>query len=333
MNCPSTSAQAYENCGAPPQGLYSYPGGFTSPNLDGQYAIVAKRNTPPGAPSSFAMVCEACLRARGLIYWKSTPGDCPKPTASTGIGGGQVVGLSGQAAAGVLGGVGALAIPGVGPALSVAVAGLTELFTHHTQAVQTEQSTICAVAGYFNPLLRQIDAAVKAGTITDQEGIKYVQQFANQAIAGLQSIYKPCNAACVYQAILRAHADFVGYFYPVLSPLDQLTANRPGQAPSTINAPGSVIDAHGVPPLRSTSDPSFAYQPAILNSSPLLTPNSVLPSGCMVCSDYLNLGYNQQTGQSGGYADAPPTVGTNWVKWGAIAAIIAAIVAVVAVSR
>src|ERR671922_2803050 len=106
--CPTTTVEAHENCGAPPMGLAGYPGPFSSPQLDNQYKVVAQRNKPSGAPSSFLVACEASLRARGIIYYKTNPGDCPRPTGpSSGIGGGQIVGLSGMAASGAIGGLGA----------------------------------------------------------------------------------------------------------------------------------------------------------------------------------------------------------------------------------
>lgn len=327
--CAPTSVQSYEACG-PAQGLYAYPGPIGIPGLDPQYKLVAMRNKPAGSPADFAIVCEACLRARGLLYWKQNAGDCPAPAAIPGISSGQIVGLSGQAASGVLGGLGAAGVIsgaatfGIGTAVTLAVSAIEGIFAHHAQAVANEQSTICSVAGYFNPLMKQIDNAVATGKISDQEGIAYVRQVAQQAITGLQGIYKVCNAACVYQGILKAHIDFVGFFYPLLSPIDQFTQNRPGQAPSTINAPGSVTDSLGTPPLRSVSDPTFAYKPSIVAAAPPLTPNKILPSGCTACPDYLNQGYNQQTGQSGQAADVPPT-GTNWTTIGLIVAVLALI--------
>jgi hypothetical protein len=246
-----------------------------------------------------------------------------------------------MAASGAIGGLGAAGVIsgpatlGIGTAISFAVAGIEDIFQHHAQAVANEQSTICNVAGYFNPLLKQIDSAVASGQITDQEGIAAIRQISDQAIAGLQSIYKPCNAACVFQAILRAHKDFVGYYYPILSPRTTFTAQAPGQAPSTYNnPPGAVPDSGATAPLRSTTDPGFAYRPTIPTAAPPLTPNSILPSGCPAhCPpDYLNRGYAQQTGQSGQYADVPPS-GTNWAMWGAIAAIVAAFVALLAVIK
>jgi hypothetical protein len=339
-DCSYSSAMAYENCAAPPQGLYPYPGLPGLPqDIDRQYAVVALRNKPSSAPAGFAVLAEACLRARGILYHKSVPGDCGRAAAPSGITSGQIVGLSGMAASGVVGGLsaaGVLAGPatlGISSAVSLAVAGIEDVFQHHAQAVANEQSTICSMAAYFNGVCPQIDQAVLSGAITYDQGVTFMRQVTQQAISGLQSIYKPCNAACVYQGVLRAHADFVSYLYPRISPIWQ-GAQAPASAPVTPNnPPGAVPDAGAGAPLRSSSDPNFAYMPAIVTAAPNIVPNKVLPSGCVTCSDYLNMGYNQQSGQSAQAADVPPSGGINWVMLGAIAAVVAAFVAVVAVVK
>lgn len=329
----------YESCGAP-EGLLSYPGlvpSGVSPS------IVAARNIPAGISGSqaqirFRTLCEACLRARGLIYWKSQPGDCPAPSPIPGISTGQVVGLSGTAASGVIGGLGeagVLAGPatlGISTAVSIAVSAISSIFTHHAQAVANEQATICAVAAYFNPLVKQIDAAVASGQITASQGVTYMTQIVNTAIQGLQSIMQTCNAACWYSGVLKAFIDYSNSFYSALSPADSIGPQAPGGAPAyyggtpggvTVNS-GTSQNAAPPPPLRSTAGSTYA--PAGPNSNgvlaPVITPNYRLPSG-NICSgpgsgsigwigggcapDYLNQGYNQQTGQSGQAADVPPS--------------------------
>jgi hypothetical protein len=323
------SAQAYESCGVA-QGLLDYPGAPVPD--DSQYRLVALRNKPAGAPQDFPAVCEAMLRARGLIYWKNNPGDCGAPPPPQGFSSGQIVGLSGAAASGVVGGLGAVgtisgaATLGISTAVTLAVAGIESVFAHHAQAVANEQATICAVAGYFNPLIRQIDAAVRSGQISPSQGVTYMQQVAQQAINGLAGIVKTCNASCVYQAILKAHIDFANYFYNAIAP-SQIYPNNPGSAPTTYGTPPGGVTANGTmpnpaPPVRATA--ANVYAPAIPNSSPPLISNALLP-GPSNTSSYLNTGYNQQTGQSAQAADVPPV---NWSMWAALAAIVAAFVAV-----
>lgn len=316
MACSQATAAGWENCAGVPAGLLPYPGLGSPVFPDSQYRIVAMRNNPTGKPS-FVPPCEANLRARGLIYMKSTPGDCGSGSRTAGFGSGQIVGLSGTAASGVIGGLGAAgaisgaATLGIGTAVTLAVAGIESVFAHHAQAVANEQSTICAVANYFNPLLKQLDAAVISGAISPDQGIAYVKQVCLQAINGLQSIVKQCNAACYFIGYLKAHADLVNSLYPAISPAPTMGAQAPGSAPSTYgNTPGGVTDGGSIAPIRSTSDTSFAYLPTGPSDrggvAPPLTPNKLLPSGNVASMvDYLNAGYNQQTGQSAQAADVP----------------------------
>lgn len=337
MTCSVASAASYESCAAPPQGLFGYPGsGLGGASLDPSYALVAARNKPSGAPADFAIVAEACLRARGLIYFRNNPGDCGAPPGVPSFTSGQIVGLSGGAASGVVGGLGSVgaltgaATAGIGTAVSLAVAGIESIFQHHAQAVTNEQTTICAVAGYFNPLVKQIDASVASGQISASDGITYMKQVAQQAINGLQSINGVCNAACVYIGVLKAHMDFVSTYYPAISPAESIGASAPGGAPTFFGTPpggvtaGSNLASNSAPPPPIRATFNNTYSPAI-PAAPNIAPNSVLP-GNPAAADYLNVGYKQQTGQSAQAADVPST--TNWAMWGAIAAIIVALLAV-----
>ena len=343
--CPTTSAAAYENCGAPPLGLASY--GVDTHESAIKAAVAS--STPPGAPSGYAVVCEAMLRAGGLIYYKSNPGDCGSPSSVPGITSGQITGLSGSAASGVVGGlgvagvIGGAATLGISAAVAVAVAGIESVFAHHDQAVANEQATICAVMNYFNPAKKSIDAAVRAGSISSDAGASYLTQVCNQAKNGLAGIAQKCNAACVYQAICQAFINYSHTWYDSLAPTNIPVANAPGGAPTYFGSnPGGVTATPANPPppdpLRSVTDAGNAYnvlQPAGPGSAgyvaPPLTQNTNLPSGIPSVptsspSDYLNLGYNQPTGQSAGRADVPNT--TQMPSWLIPVAIVAVVLLV-----
>jgi hypothetical protein len=290
------------------------------------------QSMPAGAPKGYPVVCEAMLRAGGFIYYKSSPGDCGTPPQVSGIQSGQIVGLSGQAASagiGVIGAAGIISGPataGIGTAVSLAAAGITEIFTHHAQAVKNEQSTICAVAGYFNAAKKQVDTACYTGQITADQAVTYLIQIANQAKTGLASIQKKCNAACVYQGIAQAFINFARTYYDSLSPLTGPQLQAPGAPPSGWGTPpGGVTVAPGNPAPPQTTRSTFAstYLPAVPNTAPPLIANANLPGSN--APDYLNMGYNQQSGQSGQRADVPPS-NTNWVAIGAIASVIALVI-------
>jgi len=332
--CPGTSAQAYEDCGAPAQGLSRYPGFLTGSAIDAAIRSAVLQSKPSGAPSSYAVVCEAMLRAGGLIYYKSNPGDCGAPPAPGGITSGQVAGLSGSAASGVIGGLGAVgaisgvATLGITSAISFAVGGIESIFAHHEQAVANEQATICAVANYFNPAKKQIDDACRTGVISPDAASAYLTQVCNQAKTGLSSIAKVCNAAYVYQAICQAFINYAHTWYDTIAPTVGVYPQAPAAAPTAPGTPPGGVTVSPTspapaPPVRSQAGSTYA--PAILTSAPPLNLNSSLP-GNYGGVDYLNLGYNQQTGQSGQAADVPPTEGINWVAVGAVAAVIALVV-------
>lgn len=313
-SCPGSSVQVYENCGAPAQGLLTYN---PSDPFASAYAAAVSQSKPAGAPSSYTLTCEAMLRARGLIYFKTNPGDCGSAQPLPGVlGGGQIVGLSGSAASGIVGGlgvagvIGGAATLGISAAVSIAVGAIESVFAHHEQAVQNEQATICSVVNYFNPILRQIDAAVQNGQITPAQGITYVSQVANQAISGLAGIMKQCNASCVYQGILQAHIIFVKTYYPGIAPLIP-AATAPGAPPSGYGTPpGGVTVSAGnpAPPVPTKS------LPVMINSSSPNNQSLTIPSqSTSSTADYLNSGYNQQTGQSEQLAPIPPSEFPSWI--------------------
>jgi hypothetical protein len=321
-SCALTSVPAYQSCECANLGLASYG---ADPNDAAIKAAVASAAPSGVRLADFKTAAEAMVRAGGLCYFKTNPGDCGSPSALPGITSGQIAGLSGSAASGVVGGLGAAGIIGgaatlgISAAISVAVAGIEGIFAHHAQAVANEQSTICSVMNYFNPAKHAVDAAVASGQITPDEGITYFIQVANQAKNGLQGIMKSCNAACWYVGFVQAFINYARTWYDFIAP-PFIAAQAPGGPPATYGTPpGGVGTSPGspapLPPLRSL--PGSTYLPAgpsgINALGQPLQINATLPSGTpsfanSVPSDYLNLGYNQQTGQSAQRADVPNTI-------------------------
>lgn len=329
--CVQTDVATWENCGCVPAGLLGYNAG--DPNA-GAITAAVLQSRPPSAPSGYNVVCEGMLRAGGLCYWKTNPGDCGAPQMIPGITSGQIVGLSGQAASGVTGAlgvagvIGGAATLGISAAVTVAVGAIEAVFSHHATAVANEQATICAVAGYFNAAKARIDNAVMLGAISPDAGVTYLRQVANQAKTGLASIQKTCDAACVYSAVIQAFINYSVTWYDSIAPTTVIQAQAPGGPPTTWGTPpGGVTTAPAAPapppPIRSL--PENTYAPAgpsaTGQTAPLITSNNQLP-GNPTASDNLNLGYNQQTGQSAQVADVPP-FNIDWTMVGAVVSIIA----------
>lgn len=196
---------------------------------------VAMRNTPAGAPADFVDFCTSCLIVRGLTAQHKIPGDCARATGVD-FSNVQITQGAGQIGASIASMVGA-SLPGIGAAISL----ISSIFAHHDQAVANEQNVICQVSGVINQVLTYYDAQVKSGALDPASAYKGMQSFLAQANAQLSTIYKKCNASCVYGGVIAAHADFVQSYYPLIAPV-QAGAHAPGAAPSsTGTTPGGVI--------------------------------------------------------------------------------------------
>lgn len=200
---------------------------------------MAQRNIPPKAPPGFVNLATACLIARGMIYWKSTPGDCGSPT-HVDFGSAQITGDIGNVAMGIASMAGAQ-LPGVGEAIGI----IQGIFQHHAQAVANEQATICKVLGVMNQVFKRYDALVANGSISPSAAYAGMQNFIAQVDEQLGSIMKQCNSACVWQGVLAAHSDFVQTYYPAIAPRG-FFSHAPGGAPSLLGTtPGGVLYTGG----------------------------------------------------------------------------------------
>ncbi len=215
---------------------------------------VAQNSIPPGAPSDFATVCWASLVARGIIYFKSNPGDCPTQSP-IGLSNAQLTGIAGGlAGAGISIGTAAAGIASMAgsvlPGIQVAVSAISVIFAAHAQAVANEQQTICSVANIVNQVFAFYDVAVLTGKLSPTTAYSGMQTYLSQVNGQLETIEKTCNAACVYQGILKAHAVFVQYYYPAIAP-SQLSVAAPGAAPIKASSPGGVISTGTSPSVWS----------------------------------------------------------------------------------
>ena len=134
---------------------------FVPQSLRSIASSVAQNSVPSKAPSTFVTACTASLICRGIIYFKSNPGDCGSPTGLD-LENAQLTGLAGNAAsaglsvaskiagaASGISGIAGAALPGIGIAVQV----LTQIFANHAAAVADEQTTICKVALLINQVI------------------------------------------------------------------------------------------------------------------------------------------------------------------------------------
>jgi hypothetical protein len=239
---------------------------YPSDPFASQYPTIAVNEKPAKAPAGTEFLIEACLRYRGIIYWKSKPGDCGTATKQSAGAAAKTLQLS-EAALGTTsalstGGVIALGA-GVSAALGVATLGIglaaapiLAITQHHAQAVKTEQATICGVTQQANQTIPAIDAAVASGQISAAQGVDYMNSLCNNLLQGLDTIKKTCNAACVYEAVLRAHLDFASIYYPAIAPQSNLLNGLALPATSSSLAPASA--AVGVVTNRTPATPTLA---------------------------------------------------------------------------
>jgi hypothetical protein len=257
--------QAQYLAAAPLVGLY--PSGFVPASLQSLAATVAQQNEPAGAPDDWVLVCTASLIARGLIYFKSNPGDCGTPTQYQ-------LGTAQQITLGIANGA-ASALPGIGAAVQV----LQQIFANHEAAIATEQTTICKVTLLINQVIPYYDNQVRIGAISPSSAYLGMQSFLQQANGLLSQIEKKCDAACVYEGILAAHSQFVQIYYPAIAP-PQASAHAPGAPPAAYGtAPGGVVlvGAGSYPASVSSPAPGTVPRPAVVNAA--LSSNNLLFAG------------------------------------------------------
>jgi hypothetical protein len=208
---------------------------FVPVDFRSQCTLIAQKHTPAGVDASFPEWCANMLIARGIMARHKVPGDC-EYGGSVDFSDVQIAQGAGQIAGNIASMAGA-SIPGIGSAISL----IANIFAHHDMAVANEQKVICQVAGVINQVIAYYDRQVKIGAVSPSAAYGGMQSFFQQCKAHLQSIYKSCNAACWYSAVLDAHADFVTTYYPYIAPV-QAAAHAPGAAPSALGTvPGGVV--------------------------------------------------------------------------------------------
>ena len=181
------------------------------------------------------VLIEACLRAKQIIYYKNTPGDCGKTTqvsagslqtgakagllaagtltslASAGIFGGPAgaTGIAAEVSSVAVSGAFAAATAGVG----LALVPVMMIIQHHQQAVAKEQADLCEVSGFVNSGF----AAVRDANVDWATKKNYFNQITSQAMGGLAAVTQKstgtCNAGCMIGNAIVALRDLYIMLY------------------------------------------------------------------------------------------------------------------------
>lgn len=223
------------------------------------WQVITSRNAPAN-PAGCAWSVDNLipyLIGRGILYYKKTVGDCGSPTSIGGskLGTGLTIGQAGLGTASAISTLATSATTGLSVGLGAATAGLGLLLApimgilqHHSQAVATEQGTVCSVSVASLEAIPALDALVRSGAITAQQGITAMGQLVQQLQNALHPILKGCNAACCYIAILNAHLDFARIYYMDIAP-NQPPVTSPGTyAPMKPASVGAAIADKFFPP-------------------------------------------------------------------------------------
>lgn len=229
-----------------------------------------------GAKSSDFTMCLAVaeLKARRMIYWKVSPGDCGSNnfyyTSTTSA---EAQGLK------LLGSATSLDPEPISKAI---LSGIDAIFggflAAHAQAVQTEEQTLCKVAITFNQAITQLEKAVATGQVSAADASAFLQGQASQLDEVMATIYKVCNAACGYRIGMRALVAFYSaYVFKALSPL--IAGLGPITAPiQNFLSPQNPSASAGTP---GSGTPLFGPSSGPLTSGvPTMAPTSIsLPGG------------------------------------------------------
>lgn len=217
------------------------------------YQVVAARNCPATVPSggdSLQQIynwVEVCLRCRFIDEI------CGTAICGT-LGATAVAGVPGQTGQPGTSNSNPAASAGEGLGTSVAdaftggLAGvilgpLFALLEEKTILEAQEDQVLGYVATAFNQTLPQLDAAVRAGTVSVAEASESLESVIQQLVSKIETLeVKQCDASCEFICYLKSHLDFaVNIYYPAISGQGQ-QANFPGAAPSPAVGAGAPLN-------------------------------------------------------------------------------------------
>jgi hypothetical protein len=222
-------------------------------------AIVTKDN-PSGNVPAWKALCEACLRARSLLYCSNTPGDCGtthQATNQAALTNLQTLGVAGQLSGqGIqigstianLAGAGGALLSGVTFGASALLQGILTIFENHAKAEQQQASVLCQLCPQVTAAIIATDAAIYAGSDSQNSGITNVQEIAVQFRAAVAKFTHGADAFAGYAAICDALAMETSYLYMIAFSSQSVTAPpniATAVAPAT-QAAAAIVEANGL---------------------------------------------------------------------------------------
>ncbi len=181
--------------------------GCNSPSVlvfdENSVAVYADRVGAQGGTNNWIR-CLAiiCLRANRLLYQKKTADDCGTATIPQLTGAGKAASVATSIASTALGPLGGI-LAGAGQSSGL---GLLSIFTHHAQAVATEQGTICDVSLNWAGFAQAVEQALQQSQIGLQDAITKLDQLHKSLTSELATVSNPVqkNAGYGYTKALDA---------------------------------------------------------------------------------------------------------------------------------
>lgn len=227
------------------------------------------RNKPGFTQAVYAEIVNAAQTGQFTDYNASAK-SCFSSPSSTGartlslVSSGGGLALQGAVQAGLI---------SAGPAtfgITIAIAGITALFgtifSHHAQAVATENRILCASGPAANNYLQIIDQAVQSGKATPAQAKQALQSLLADYTSTVQPIIKnnsgQCNAACVELKELTAIVAYKSSLYDDMANA-AATSSAAGAGPTSAPAvaSGSTLQIPAASPasagVAASSTPSW----------------------------------------------------------------------------
>ena len=249
-------------------------------------AVVTKDGVT-GNIAAWKALCEACLRARGLLYCSNNPGDCGTTRQATnqaaltnlkslGIAGqiaGQGISIGSQIAslAGQAGGILSAATFGA----SALLTGILTILQNHAKAEANQANVLCELCPQVTAAIISTDAAIYAGSDSQQAGIANVQEVASQFRETVAPLTHGQDAFAGYAAICDALAMQTSYLYMIAFSGQQTPTNaaQPVASATQNNASAAVTTSSGlsaanIPGASTGINSALLQTPSIFSSLP-----------------------------------------------------------------